>query len=82
MADHGAQVPHPPRITGGDDEPGRIKQPRAANRRSNASGLGDLGGAEAEGEEEEEDGGGDGVGTFLVENSSSLVRDFAVRPSR
>jgi len=39
-----------------------------------------LGGAEAEGEEE--DGGGDGVGTFLVENSSSLVRDFAVRPSR
>ena len=28
------------------------------------------------------DGGGDGVGTFLVENSSSLVRDFAVRPSR
>ena len=79
MADHGAQVPHPPRITGGEDEPGGIKQPRAANRRSNASGLGDLGGAEAEGEEE--DGGGDGVGTFLVENSSSLVRDFAVRPS-
>ena len=58
------------------------REPRAANRRSNASGLGDLGGAEAEGEEEEEDGGGDGVGTFLVENSSSLVRDFAVRPSR
>jgi len=41
-----------------------------------------LGGAEAEGEEEEEDGGGDGVGTFLVKNSSSLVGDFAVRPSR
>lgn len=52
VADHGAQVPHPPWIPSGGEEPARIRQRGAADRASSASGFGDLGRSKPEGEDD------------------------------